>query len=84
MTASEEFPGWEEASESGTLTLTITITGEEIRLATVLRDDELDLYATYIGLPFAAKQLGRWDASQARAVAKATRGLLADKLRRLF
>ena len=49
----------------------------------MLRDDELDLYETYIGLPFAANQLGRWDASQARAVAK-VEDYLADKLRRLF
>jgi hypothetical protein len=76
------FPAW-ETDEFGTLTLTVTIAGTEIRLATVTFDADTGLYETYIGLPLARNQLGRWDSSQARAVRKAEEFLL-DKLRRLL
>jgi hypothetical protein len=77
-----QFSGW-ETNELGGLTLTISIGGEEIRLATVTYDDETGLCETYIGLPVAAHQLGRIDASRERAVRKAEE-FLTDKLRRLL
>jgi len=78
-----EYPGWME-DEFGTLTLSVTVAGDEIRLATVRKADEMDeLWETYIGLPFERRQLGRWDASRDRAVKKAEEFLL-DKLRRLL
>jgi hypothetical protein len=64
------------------MTLTITIGGKEIRLATVTYDDETGLYETYIGLPVTAHQLGRIDASREHAVRKAEE-FLTEKLRRL-
>jgi hypothetical protein len=79
---SEEFPGW-GIGEFGTITLTVTIKGEEIRLATVTYDPELGLYETFIGLPMAENQLGRIDASRERAVRKAEEFLLV-KLYRLL
>ena len=51
-TGSEKIPGW-QANELGGLTLSITIRGEDIRLATVTYDAETGLFETYIGLPFA-------------------------------
>ena len=78
----KQFPGW-ETDEFGTMTLTVTIGDEDIQLATVTYDDETGLYETYIGLPLAANQLGRIDASRERAVRKAEE-FLTDKLRRLF
>lgn len=65
------------------MTLTITIGGEEIRLATVTCDDETVLYETYIGLPMNAHQLERIDASRERAVLKAEE-FPTDKLRLLL
>jgi hypothetical protein len=82
VVVTREFPGW-ETNVLGTMTLTITIAGEEIRLATVTYDDETGLYETYIGLPMTAHQLGRIDASRERAVRKAE-DFLTDKLRRLL
>jgi hypothetical protein len=58
-----EFPGW-QADALGGRTLTISIGGEEIRLATVTYDAEHGLYETFIGRPMAAHQLGRIDASR--------------------
>lgn len=78
----EQFPGW-QADALGGLTLSVTIGGQEIRLATVTWDAEHGLYETYIGLPMGAHQLGRIDASRERAVAKAE-DFLAVKLRRLL
>ena len=54
----EQFPGW-QADALGGLTLSVTIGGQEIRLATVTWDAEHGLYETYIGLPMGADQLGR-------------------------
>jgi hypothetical protein len=81
-TGTEKFPGW-QANEPGGLTFSITIRGEDIRLATVTYDAETGLFETYIGLPFAANQLGRIDASQERAVRKAE-DFLIDKLQWLL
>lgn len=79
---SEEFPGW-QADAFGGMTLTVTIGGEQIRLATVTFDAETGLYETYIGLVMEANQLGRIDASRERAVHKAEE-FLTVKLRRLL
>jgi hypothetical protein len=83
MGESAEFPGW-EADALGDLTLTVTIGGEEIRLATVIRvpAGAGDLYETYIGPASPENQVGRHDASQERAVRKAEDYLIA-RLRRL-
>lgn len=79
-----EYPGWDQ-DELGGLTLSITIGGQQVRLATVRRvEAELgELWETYIGLPLQDNQLGRWDASRARAVEKAEM-FLKDKLTRLL
>jgi hypothetical protein len=77
----EEFPGW-ETNEFGTMTLTVMIGGEEIRLATVTFDAEAGLHETYIARPMAPNQLGRINSSRERAVRKAE-DLLIDKLQRL-
>jgi hypothetical protein len=78
----DDFPGW-SSDEFGTITLTIVVGAEEIRLATVTLDPETGLYETFIGLPMAENQLGRIDASRERAVKKAE-DFLIDKLRRLL
>jgi len=78
----DNFPSW-QASEFGTMTLTIVIRGQEIRLATVTYDAETGLYETFIGLPLASNQRGRIDANRDRAVEKAE-DFLIDKLQRLL
>lgn len=77
-----EFPGW-ETNVLGTMTLTITIGGEEIRLATVTYDDETGLYETYIGLPMTGAP-ARADRRQPRAGRRKAEEFLTDKLRRLL
>jgi hypothetical protein len=77
-----EFPGWDK-DKFGTLTLTIAIAGQEIRLATVTHDAGADIYTTFIGRPVSGNQLGRIDSSQDRAVEKAET-FLAEKLRKLL
>jgi hypothetical protein len=77
-----KFPGW-ESDEFGTLTLTIVIAGEAIRLATVMHDAGPDVFTTYIGRPVTGNQLGRIDSSQERAVEKAEDFLLR-KLKNLL
>jgi hypothetical protein len=62
-TASEAYPGW-EVDSLGALSLTVTVAGEHITLATVTRDAETGLYRTYIGAPVTANQLGRHDSSR--------------------
>jgi hypothetical protein len=69
------FPGWDRDT-FGTLTLTVVIAGERIRLATVTTDPDTGLYETYIGLPVSGNQIGRHDSSQERAVRKAEDYLL--------
>jgi hypothetical protein len=64
-----EFPGW-EADDFGSLTLSVTVLGQVIRLATVTRDAETGLYETYIGYQVSSAQLGRHDSSQERAIRK--------------
>jgi hypothetical protein len=83
MGDSAEFPGW-ESDALGDLTLTVTVGGDEIRLATVIRvpAEAGDLYETYIGPPSASNQIGRHDASQERAVKKAE-DYLIDRLHHL-
>ena len=82
LSETEQFPGW-EADEFGTLTLSVVVAGEKIRLATVICDSETGLYETFIGLPFGRNQLGRHDSSQERAVRKAE-DFLTQKLRKLL
>lgn len=79
-----KFPG-READESGNLSLTVTVAGEQIRLATVLKvaAEAGDLYETYIGLVSRETQLGLHDTSQERAVRKGEEFLL-QKLRKLL
>ena len=77
-----EFPGWVDDS-LGNLTFFVMIRGREIRLATVTRDADTGLYETFIGYPVSGSQLGRHDASQARAVEKAEDFLIA-KLSKLL
>lgn len=79
---SEKFPGW-EASDIGTLTLTVEVAGVHITLATVTQDTDTGLFLTFIGAPVVANQLGRHDASQERAVQKAEE-FLVGKLRHLL
>jgi hypothetical protein len=81
-TASEEYPGW-ESDDFGTLTLTVVVAGEHIRLATVTCDPETGLFSTFIGAPLATNQFGRHDGSQERAVRKAEE-FLVEKLQRLL
>jgi hypothetical protein len=81
-TASEEYPGW-EADDLGTLTLTVVVAGEHIRLAAVTCDPETGLFSTFIGASVTRNQLGRHDSSQERAARKAE-DFLAAKLRHLL
>jgi hypothetical protein len=80
----EKFPGW-QSDALGDLTLTVTVGGEDIRLATVVYvpAEAGDLYETFIGPPSPANQLGRHDASRERAVRKAE-DFLIDRLQRLL
>jgi hypothetical protein len=82
LSETERFPGW-EADEFGTLTLSVVVAGEKIRLATVICDSEMGLYETFIGLPFGRNQLGRHDSNQERAVRKAE-DFVTQKLRKLL
>ena len=82
LSETEKFPGW-EADEFGTLTLSVVVASEKIRLATVICDSETELYETFIGLPFERNKLGRHDSSQERAVRKAE-DFLTQKLRKLL
>ena len=82
LSETEQFPGW-EADEFGTLTLSVVVASEKIRLATVICDSETELYETFIGLPFERNKLGRHDSSQERAVGKAE-DFLTQKLRKLL
>lgn len=75
-TPSNEFPGWVQ-NEFGNLLLSVTIRGQEIRLATATHDSETGLYETFIGLRFTENQLGRMDSSQERAIRKAEDYLIA-------
>jgi hypothetical protein len=79
-----EYPGW-QADALGDLTLMVTVGGEDIRLATVVRvpAEAGDLYETYIGPASPANQIGRHDASQERAVRKAEEYLIGRLMRRV-
>jgi hypothetical protein len=63
VAASKEFSGWGDDGLDN-LTLSVTIRGQEIRLATVTHDPETGLYETFIGLRFQENQLGRIDGSR--------------------
>lgn len=80
MGASKEFPGWTEADDgTGTLTLSVTIAGDQILLATVVCfDKDAGLWETYIGQDMADENmLGRFDSSRARSVRKAEAYLIS-------